>query len=170
MRFGDRGNNGGSAGRRYPLGRISLVVSFAATAGLASAACASLGDKIATIEADRAHFSATMRTNTASGATIHTLSSQTSGVTVKEFADTRGTVFAVSWSGVGRPDLRQLLGRHFVTMTSAMRRPGRRRMQRLATVRRSDLVVISQGHPGAFFGVAYDPGLVPAGFSLDALR
>jgi hypothetical protein len=87
---------------------------------------------------------------------------------VKEYSNADGTVFAVSWQGPGRPDLRQLLGPRFNTMGSMSHTRGHH-MRRAVTMQHSDLVIRSQGHPGAFFGVAYDPNLVPAGFSLDAL-
>jgi hypothetical protein len=91
------------------------------------------------------------------------------GGTVKEFSRPDGTVFAVAWMGPGRPDLRQLLGPHFSTVqTDNLRRGPRTR--RPLTVNRTDFVVRSGGHSGAFWGVAILPGVTPAGFSAADVR
>jgi hypothetical protein len=86
------------------------------------------------------------------------------GGTVKEFSRPDGTVFAVSWFGPGRPDLRQLLGSHFSAVQTDNVRRGPRTRRPLA-VNRADFVVQSGGHSGAFWGVAILPGATPAGFS-----
>jgi hypothetical protein len=133
-----------------------------------AAGIASLGSKVATVEADRVHLSAARSSRAAGVAMVHTLTAPNGG-TVNEFASADGTIFAVNWRGPARPDLQQILGDHF-SMMGPMHRAGQRRMQRVVAQQRPNLVILSQGHPGAFFGVAYDPALVPAGFSLDALR
>jgi hypothetical protein len=147
---------------------IRLILLTLFSFGWPTVASASLGNKLPTIEADRAHLSASINTEASGPATIHTLTSPNGGI-VKEYGAADGTIFAVSWKGPARPDLRQLLGDRFSTMAS-MPRPGRRYMRRVVTMQRPNFVILSQGHPGAFFGFAYDPSLVPSGFSLDALR
>jgi hypothetical protein len=102
------------------------------------------------------------------GYSVHTLT--TSAGVVREFTRPDGRVFAVAWRGPGRPDLRQALGPYFDELNAA--NPPRVRGGRHIplTANRSDLVVRSGGHSGAFFGVAYVPGLTPASVSLAALR
>lgn len=165
------GNRKGAGRQKFKSGvrcNVSFLLIILSSVGWSSGAVASLGNKLPTIEADRAHLSASANSETLGTATIHTLTSPNGGI-VKEYAATDGTIFAVSWKGPARPDLRQLLGDRFSAMSSE-RHPGRRYMQRIVTMRRPTLVILSQGHPGAFFGFAYDPSLVPSGFSLDALR
>jgi Protein of unknown function (DUF2844). len=89
-----------------------------------------------------------------------------SGTTVHEYLDSAGTVFAVSWSGPFLPDLKEILGPHFDTMAQAGKRRDQQR-SRLA-VRRSDVVIISDGRMGAFEGRAWVPAKVPAGFDVNA--
>ena len=87
---------------------------------------------------------------------------------VHEFADAGGTVFAVSWSGPFKPDLKQLLGRHFDEFQKgAGRRRGDHSHLRLDT---SDMVVVSTGHMGAFEGRAWLPAQLPAGFDPEEMK
>jgi hypothetical protein len=88
----------------------------------------------------------------------------TNGGTVKEYSRSDGTVFAVTWQAPGRPDLRQLLGAHFSAVQTDNARRGPR-TRRPLSVNRTDFVVQSGGHSGAFWGVAVLPGVTPAGFS-----
>jgi hypothetical protein len=74
-------------------------------------------------------------------------------------------VFAVSWRGQGRPDLRQLLGEHFATFQADTARSTQARSKAPPRLERPDLVVHLSGHPGAFWGHAFIPAALPAGFS-----
>lgn len=92
-----------------------------------------------------------------------------SGTVVREYADTAGFVFAVSWSGPFLPDLRALLGEHFSTMNQqAASHPKAGRSQ--LTVDTPDVVIVSNGHMRAFSGKAWIPGALPAGFSTDSIE
>lgn len=139
-------------------------------AGLALAgtpAAAELGGNRRGVDADRFHLAATMASSGAATHTVHTLTLP-DGDTIREFAAADGTVFAVTWDGPARPDLRQLLGTAFATLQTDVA-AGRRRPRAAMRVARDDLVVRGEGHPGAFHGFAVLPHLVPAGFRADAL-
>ena len=87
---------------------------------------------------------------------------------VHEFADATGTVFAVSWAGPFKPDLKALLGRHFAELKNGEgERTGNRSRQRLDT---GDMVVVSTGHMGAFEGRAWLPSRLPAGFDPEEMK
>ena len=150
------------------LGALGLI----AGAGLfipAVPARAALGHAYASVETDRAALGATIKSASAGAYTLHTLALPNHGV-VKEFTRSDGTVFAVAWQGPGRPDLRQLLGEHFDTIQAdAAARVGRH-MRRPLSVNRSDLVVTTGGHPGAFWGAAMIPQLQPAGFAASSVK
>ena len=143
------------------LGRLALLV-VAAGAG-AGPALASLGGTYASVEADSVQMVAKRATAAAATHMVHSLVLPNGGV-AREFARRDGVVFAVSWRGPGRPDLRQLLGDYFGAMQADNARAGRLRRLPLS-VNRSDFILRSGGHPGAFWGMAYVPQLVPAGFS-----
>jgi hypothetical protein len=92
-----------------------------------------------------------------------------SGVTVHEYLDANGQVFAVSWSGPYMPNLKEILGTHFSELTAeAAQRKGSDRSR--LTVNRSDVVIVSSGHMGAFEGRAWLPSRLPAGLDPRAIK
>jgi hypothetical protein len=129
---------------------------------------ASLGGGRDSIDADGRRFSARMSAVAASTHTVHVLTAP-NGEVVREYARPDGVVFAVSWRGAARPDLRQLLGPRFDDVQADNILPGGRRTRRPLAVRRPDFRMSSGGHPGAFWGVAYLPALAPSGFSVHDL-
>jgi hypothetical protein len=91
-----------------------------------------------------------------------------SGTLVHEYADATGAVFAVSWSGPFKPDLKRLLGRYFDMLgTDNATRQGRRSR---IEVNAGDLVVQSGGHMGAFEGRAWVKSRLPAGFDPQEMK
>lgn len=93
------------------------------------------------------------------------------GTVVHEYADASGTVFAVSWSGARKPDLKQLLGTsHFNSLKDGMATQGRRANRSHMDLATGDLVVQSAGHMGAYEGRAWLQSRVPAGFDTQEMR
>ena len=90
------------------------------------------------------------------------------GVTVTEYANADGVVFAVTWKGPFKPDLQQLLGSYFSPYVSAART--QTQQLNLSLVTGSDIVVHSAGRMRGFLGVAWVPSLVPAGFDPSTLQ
>ncbi|MBE7942836.1 DUF2844 domain-containing protein [Ramlibacter aquaticus] len=88
-------------------------------------------------------------------------SQQADGTVINEFAGADGQVFALSWQGPVKPDLRALLGPRFQAFLA---RAGRPRGPGAAHVTTQDFVVSSSGHMGAFQGAAWIPSRLPAGF------
>lgn len=89
------------------------------------------------------------------------------GTVVREFSNSMGVVFAVSWQGPVLPDLTELLGSYFKTFKAAAEqaRASGRRGGPMGLVR-DDLVVSSSGRMRDFSGYAYAPALVPTGVSI----
>jgi hypothetical protein len=137
------------------LGAGSLIAAFPAHAVL--------GGAYSTVETDRLHMAASVKTTAAATYAVHALTLANGGV-VREFTRADGTVFAVEWHGSGRPDLRQLLGDYFAPMQADNTQASGRRTRRPLMVNRSNFVLQSGGHPGAFFGTAILPAMAPAGF------
>ena len=83
-----------------------------------------------------------------------------SGLTIAEYADTMGVVFAVSWSGSFRPNLRRLMGAHYEPYVAAARG---RRAQRggVSRIELPGLVVVIGGNQRASFGKLYLTGSFP---------
>jgi hypothetical protein len=136
----------------------------------ASPVLAGLGAGAAGLEVDRAHFAARIERTSGANFSVATLTLPNGGVT-KEFSRADGTVFAVAWQGPSRPDLRQLLGARFETFQADNQGAAHRKSRRRPLVsNHADLAVHSAGRPGGFWGFAYLPQLIPAGFSASDLH
>jgi hypothetical protein len=144
-------------------------------AGLAPGfAHAGLGRGYDSVDTDRIHLGAKRHAQAVATHTVDTLT-LVNGAVVREFSRPDGTVFAVAWRGPSRPDLQQLLGDQFAafqaqaTQAPATSGPARH-VRRAVSLNRSDLVVQSAGHPGAFWGFAYVPSLAPSGFAMSNFK
>lgn len=102
---------------------------------------------------------------------VYTVSQSTldSGTVVREYSDTAGKVFAVSWRGPTLPDLRTLLGEKFAVMNAAAGQRARAGHSQLA-LDQSDMVLVSSGHMRAFAGHAWIPSALPAGFDTTSIE
>lgn len=129
---------------------------------LSAPARAAVGDDVATVAVDQARLHARLTVSHATtGYAIHELS-MPSGVRLRHFVGATGKVFAVSWSGGWRPNLRDVMGAHYDDFIAATRgRPQRRGIARIET---RGMVVVMGGHQRAFFGHVYLTELVPEGF------
>lgn len=129
--------------------------------GLPMSAWAVLGGKASSVQSDQVQMKAAIRPGTQTTQySVQTLTTP-SGITIKEFADTSGNVFAVTWQGPFMPNLRQLLGQYFSTYVSTARKHHGGLHHR--SVVDPNLVVHSQGHMRAFSGIAYLPAKLPKG-------
>lgn len=128
---------------------------------------AELGGSVSILAAKSSLAAAPQETLVAlSGYTRHDTIRENGGV-VRQFVNATGQVFAVTWSGPGKPDLRALLGPYF-TMLQAPPANGPRAMHSLrrpAQVDRSDVQMQTSGHMGWFHGTAFLPALAPAAFA-----
>lgn len=134
-------------------------------------ALAALGDNVASVSTDRVHMHAQQRgVTSAVGYTVQEIEAP-SGTLVREYVSPNGTVFAVSWTGPSKPDLRQLFGSYFQQFVSASKsvRHGAA-ARRHFELRQPDLIVQSNGRMRAFHGRAYVPSLLPPGITPDSIR
>ena len=152
--------------------RAMLLQGLVACIALAgsSAAFAALGGDAGSVAIDRVAFAAQLRTTATLQYDVHEISS--GAQTVHEYVSRQGQVFAVTWQGAVRPNMRQLLGEYFGRFQSAavvahQQNPGQHRQFHLA---RPDLVIVSSGRLRNFRGIAYLPTLMPAGVTADQLQ
>jgi NADPH:quinone reductase-like Zn-dependent oxidoreductase len=90
------------------------------------------------------------------------------GGNIREFVADSGKVFAVSWSGGWRPNLREMMGKHYDRYLAAAKE---RRMARgLFRLELPGMVVVMGGHQRAFFGHVYLTDLLPAELTLEDLH
>jgi len=148
--------------RRHPAGLLLALT-------LSSPAMAALGSSAGSVDTDRQQMHASALRSTSGGTyTVHEYTLD-SGTVVREYAQSSGMVFAVSWEGPVMPNLQQLLGsEHFTTFTAAARSRGRSGGPMV--LQQSGLVVRSTGHMRAFAGQAYLPGQLPQGVSIEDIR
>lgn len=135
-----------------------------------SAASASLGGAVATVDADRVKMQgALLRIAQTDGYAVHELQSP-SGTVVREFVSPTGTVFGVAWQGPWVPDLRQVLGDYFEQYRAALAQQHARRHRGPVSIETSGLVIQLSGHQRSFSGRVYVPQLVPPGVETASIR
>jgi hypothetical protein len=134
-------------------------------------ALAGLGEDVASVQKDRVAMKAQTRTSTAAvGYSVEQMQLP-SGTVLNEYVSPEGKVFAISWHGPAKPDLRQAFGSYFQQYTSAARQaPRNPTTRRHFQIRQPDLVVESGGRMRAFYGRSYVPSLMPANVTADDIR
>jgi len=151
---------------RPMLVRCTLAVLFV-TLVAPAIACAALCDDLSSVEADRAQLRGALRITSAARYAVHEIALD-SGAVVREYVAPSGTVFAVTWSSPGPPDLRQLLGGYFERFSRTVAARGAAR--RPPSVHDGNLVVEFGGRLRAFVGTAYLTDQMPTGVGAEALR
>jgi hypothetical protein len=146
----------------------SLIVALAALA-MPCGARAALGEPW--VAATQTPGKSLLLTAPAAAGAQYTLheSVTTEGAWVREFTDSAGVVFAVTWFGAFKPDLQQLLGRYFGAFRDAPRAVSGASARGTLRIRGDGVVVDTGGRPRAFFGRAWVPALLPAGVDMPAL-
>lgn len=137
---------------------------------LASTASATLGQQDSQIAENEAKVLHVKSQNIvrASSYTVHEI--DLDGVLLKEYADSSGMVFAVSWRGLKTPDLSVIFGSYFSEYKIQREKLVPVKGQRSVNLKTSNMVVSSGGHMRNLFGFAYIPSLVPAGLNLQSLN
>jgi len=144
--------------------RWRMSVAVIATLAPGAPALASLGQDVASVEDDRAQIQGSLSIVEAQGYTIHEIQAPT-GTVVREFVLPGGAVFAVAWHGPFVPNLRKLLGAHFVAFAQAAQaQTAHEAGRRAVLIRAPGLVVETGGQMRKLFGRAYSPELLPQSF------
>ena len=142
--------------------RLGTGVALALPLLLAVPARAALGDDVATIAAEQARLHARLTVSHRGSYAVHELAVP-SGVRLRHFVGANGKVFAVSWSGGWRPNLRDVMGpERYDDFIAATR--GKPMMRGLGRVETRGMVVVMGGHQRAFFGHVYLTDLLPDDF------
>lgn len=148
---------------------MTLFVSAALL--ISTRAHAELGGSAASVQADSDHMGARVKSTMMTNYARHEITRVNGGM-VHELTNASGQVFAVTWSGPGKPDLRALLGSRFSAFQSANAPlgPASHALRRPPQLNQADLMIQTGGHMGWFRGVAFIPSLAPATFSVSELR
>ena len=158
-----------SAPRRLHRGcrTLGMMGALAASLAFSSGARAALGEDADSVAADQIRLQASLQVVRRENHTMHELQVP-SGGNIRQFVAESGKVFAVSWSGGWRPNLRELLGKHYDRYLAAAKekRTGRGPLR----IEIPGLIVVMGGHQRAFFGHAYLTDLLPQGFRPEEIR
>ena len=148
-----------------------VVAATLLVAGMPRVASAALGGDVSSVDVDRVRTQGALVRMVSSGAyTLHEFQTS-SGVMVREYLSSSGTVFAVAWQGPWLPDLQQLLGPYYGRYqqeTQQIRRS--RRSHGPVSIQDADLVIQTGGHQRAFSGRAYLPASVPQSLSVKSIQ
>jgi len=129
---------------------------------------ATLGESVSTVTSDAQHLRASTRVTQASNYEVHEM--QSGAATVREYVSD-GKVFAVSWQGQARPDLKQLLGSYYPQLQQAVQAEKVQRAGRHPiSIQQGGVVLQMSGHQRAFTGRAYVPNMMPATVRAQDLR
>jgi hypothetical protein len=148
--------------------RLLCAISVLAAA-VAFSPCtqAALGEDVDSVAADQIRLQARLQVVHKPNHTIHEMQVPTGG-NIREFVADSGKVFAVSWSGGWRPNLREMMGEHYDRYLAAVK--GRRMARGLFRIELPGMVVVMGGHQRAFFGHVYLTDLLPPGFLVEDIH
>lgn len=124
-----------------------------------------MGDDASAIVADQSRLQARVRISRHASFSVHELEAP-SGVTIRNFVGRTGKIFAVSWSGGWRPNLRDIFGNHYDRFLAGTH--GQRVARGVARIELPGMIVVMGGPQRASFGRVILTDLAPAGFLDDA--
>jgi hypothetical protein len=127
---------------------------------------AELGGNAPSVVAVTTRFSALHRQARVDGYRLHELAVP-EGPVLREYENQAGRVFAVSWSGGGRPDLRVLLGAHYEAYIAACKGRRARGAHRIDV---PGMTIVQGGTQRALFGKVVLTGDLPEGLRMEDLR
>ncbi len=150
--------------------RLAVLVTAASLwSGLPVATRAALGERVDSIDADRAALQGSAVARTArNGYTIHEL--QVGSTLVREYVSPSGIVFAVAWNGLSQPDLLPLLGSYRGEYVDARRKATVHAGRRHQTLEADHVTVETWGHMRDLHGRAYVAALLPPGIDLHEIQ
>jgi hypothetical protein len=141
----------------------TILLALACGAPFTSAQAMLAGDAPSILKDAAAAHAATSLLKSSGSYTVHEFSSN--AVTIREYLNADGRVFAVTWSGLGKPNLKQLLGdsfKEFGSAASARPHAGNSQLRYAG----NDLVIESIGRASHFSGRAYLRSLMPGDVQL----
>jgi hypothetical protein len=147
---------------------ISRIAITAALAAAAAPALATLGGDAASVQSDGVSMKSAVRVTANTGFAVHEIAGA-DGIVVREFVGTDGKVFAVSWHGMGNPDLRQVLGSYYARYEEGSATALHSNHRQLV-ISLPDFRYENFGRQRSFTGRAWVPAMVPANFSTADLK
>ncbi|WP_413578384.1 DUF2844 domain-containing protein [Bdellovibrio sp. HCB290] len=148
---------------RYQLFGLLLGAIYFCTSLPASAA---LGDQLVTTSSSSGGRSAQTKTTTSVDATYTVTESETAGIKIRQFVNSQGRVFAITWKGTDLPPLEELLGTHLPEYRDKIAARGRIFGRKTLKIKTENIVVEGSSRQTDQRGRAYIPAILPEGFDL----
>lgn len=142
--------------------RMKILFMISSVLLVSGSALAQLGGDESTIENVRLNNHGIHAMRTRNNLRVHEITNEAN--TIREYVNSDGIVFAVTWSGMSHPDLTVLLGEYhaeFQEADQATRTPAGRAPK---TLRTQNLRTIHYGHMRDVHGKAFIQSLAPPGF------
>ncbi len=89
---------------------------------------------------------------------------------MKEYLNSDGVVFAVSWSGLGAPNFAEIFGSYYAEYQAQVKARIHGRSRNRLHLEGASLVVSNIGHGSSMMGLAYVPSLLPPGVAPEDLQ
>jgi hypothetical protein len=157
-------------GRVTRLGYVGVLMVACGAALVTRPAVATLGQYQDSVENDRVSIAGVRHLSHVKGNfTVHEIANE--GISVRQYARTDGTIFALSWSGDSHPDLSQLLGAYFSDYATASSQSPKVRVRTpFSRVEGTKVTVEKFGHLRAMRGRACVTELFPAGVTCEQIK
>ena len=136
----------------------------------ASVSTASLGGKVTAKDAKLSVSSSSMAQKTGVVDKFSTYEYEQNGNTVKEFSSADGTVFAVSWRGISKPDLNALFGSYLTEYQEAFESAPKQFGAKNVSLKTSTMVIRRGARMRDQRGFVFIPSLVPEGVDVEQLK
>lgn len=133
----------------------------------ASSLNATLGERLDAVVLGKEAQSLKLNVQNFDTHSVHEISDAQGGK-VRQYTNSDGVVFAVSWEGGRLPDLQKLLGKHFEAFSKESSSKTRKRGP--LVIQSGDLTVVSGGHQRDFRGQASLKNLLPANLNQEAIQ
>lgn len=129
---------------------------------------ATLGEPMASIQKDAGQLKAMQKAATV-GEKFSVSEMQADGNTIKQYSNGEGIVFAVTWMGISKPDLKTLFGKYFAEYTEGSNEVPKLAGAKTISFKTSQMVIRRGGRMRDQRGLAFIPSLVPAGINAEDL-
>ncbi len=135
----------------------------------ASSAQATVGQGASSVQSDMAQLKGTnYKVTTNSVYTTYSFFAR--GDTIKEYANSNGVIFAMSWRGATQPPIKGILGKYFNGYAAQFAARVRLHIRRPIMIKTPAIRVFRGGHMRGWVGSAFVQSLAPAGITMGDLR
>ena len=136
---------------------------------LVSISYAGLGDDVKKVIEDKVYFkSKALKITSKENFNVHEM--EAPEYNIREYVNSNNKVFAVAWSGLTHPELKQVLSSYYDEYLSEAQKQKRTRGQRFRVVKSKNVTLILSGHMRNLKGKVYLHSNLPRGLAAHEIR